>query len=463
MKNTQELDTLIHRSETVFNSWKNVPGPERGKLILAFGKVLHEHKRELAEVITNEIGKTINESLGEVQEAIDMCEFASGLSRQLYGLTMPSERKNHRLQELWLPLGVVGIVTAFNFPVAVWAWNFCLAIICGNSVIWKPSQKGEKSCIAASKLWEVTCMQENKLEFDDLNLNYFGGNDEAIQLAAHNKISLLSATGSVEMGKVLAPLVSARLGKSLLELGGNNASIITPNANIDQAIKACTFAAVGTSGQRCTSLRRLFVHTSIIDEVVEKLKYAYSTISIGDPGLDATLMGPLISDQSYAAMQNAIGVAIKQGGTLQCGGLEYNATNYASNIGPLVLPCIITAPGHLQIMMEETFAPILYVVPYDNLLAAIDMVNSVTQGLSNSIFTENILEAEEFLKSAYSGIVNINTSTSGAEIGGAFGGEKDTGGGRESGSDSWKNYMRRVTSTVNYGRDVPLAQGIKFQ
>jgi len=455
------LPTLVMNATYIFNKWKNVPAPDRGQLIKVFGDVLRERKEELSKAITKDMGKTIRESRGEVQEAIDMCDFAVGLSRQLYGLTMPSERPKHRLQETWLPLGVIGVISAFNFPVAVWAWNFCLAIICGNSVIWKPSLKGRQSALTVFDIWTMACDRAGKKEFVSLNQVLFGDKKEAVELAEHKGIALVSATGSVEMGKVIAPLVAQRLGKVLLELGGNNAAIISQHADLDLAIKGCVFAAVGTTGQRCTTLRRLFVHNSIYAKVLEKLTAAYSTIKMGDPHEEDVLLGPIISDTAYEYMMDAMQAAQDEGATLWHGGGCYNNID-GSIFGPYVYPAIITANGHLEIMKKETFAPILYMIPYTKLQDAIDMVNCVEQGLSNSIFTNDMNETEQFLEQAYSGIVNVNAGTSGAEIGGAFGGEKDTGGGRESGSDSWKNYMRRVTTTINYSGEMPLAQGIKF-
>ena len=456
-----DINSLVRRANEMFNKWKNVPAPERGELIRIFGHELRSRKEELSRIITTDMGKTIRESRGEVQEAIDMCDFAVGLSRQLYGNTMPSERPKHRLQETWLPLGVVGVISAFNFPVAVWAWNFCLAIICGNAVIWKPSTKGNRSTYFLQRIFKDACEKAGKSEFVDLNQLYYGDKEEAIALAKHKGIALISATGSVEMGKVIAPIVAQRLGKILLELGGNNAAIISQHADLDLAIKGCVFAAVGTTGQRCTTLRRLFVHNSIYAKVLEKLTAAYHTIKIGDPQKEEVLLGPIISDSAYKHMASALRAAQAEGATLWHGGGCYNNPN-GNTFGPYVYPAIVTANAHLEIMKKETFAPILYMIPYAKLQDAIDMVNCVEQGLSNSIFTNDMNEAEQFLEQAYSGIVNVNAGTSGAEIGGAFGGEKDTGGGRESGSDSWKSYMRRVTSTINYSGEMPLAQGIKF-
>jgi len=456
------LPALVMGAKLAFNKWKNVPAPERGQLIKVFGDVLRERKEELSKAITKDMGKTIRESRGEVQEAIDMCDFAVGLSRQLYGLTMPSERPKHRLQETWLPLGIVGVISAFNFPVAVWAWNFCLAIVCGNSVIWKPSEKGRRSAMISFDIWAEACERAGKKEFVSLNQVCFGGKEEAVEVARHKDIALISATGSVEMGKIISPIVAQRLGKVLLELGGNNAAIISQHADLDLAIKGCVFAAVGTTGQRCTTLRRLFVHHTVYAEVVDKLTSAYKTIRMGNPSDEDVLLGPIISKEAYEKMIGAMLEAGNEGATVWYGGGFYNADE-ADKYGPYVYPAIVTVDKHIEIMKEETFAPILYVVPYTELQEAIDMVNCVEQGLSNSIFTNNMNEAEQFLEQAYSGIVNVNVGTSGAEIGGAFGGEKDTGGGRESGSDSWKSYMRRVTTTINYSGEMPLAQGIKFE
>jgi len=381
-----------------------------------------------------------------------MCDFATGLSRQLYGLTMPSERPNHRLQEIWQPLGVVGCVTAFNFPVAVFGWNFCLAAVCGNSIIWKPSPHAEGCADLVKKIWD-----EVADEHKDLVLIKKGGNEAAIELAEDEGIALFSATGSCDMGKALAPKVAKRLGRSLLELGGNNAAIVCKSADIDLTIKGITFSAAGTTGQRCTTLRRLFVHQDIYNEVIEKLKISFSNLKIGDPMDRNSQVGPLISEQSFENMKKKID-------SCKSKNLDVFGGERLEMDGVYVTPALVEVKEHIEEMNDETFAPILYVMPFTDLKDAINLQNSVRQGLSSSIFTNDVRESEIFLSAEGSdcGIANVNIGTSGAEIGGAFGGEKDTGGGRESGSDSWKAYMRRTTATVNYGNELPLAQGVEF-
>ena len=447
------MSKLTEQSKKAFLHWRTLPAPQRGEYIRKFGEALRERKTEVAEQITAEAKKIISEGEGEVQEVIDMCDFATGLSRQLYGLTMPSERPNHRLQEIWQPLGVVGCVTAFNFPVAVFGWNFCLAAVCGNSIIWKPSPHSEGCAKLVKEIWDSVA-EDHK----DLVLIKNGANEAASDLAEDEGISLFSATGSCEMGRALAPIVAKRLGRSLLELGGNNAAIVCPSADLDLTIKAITFSAAGTTGQRCTTLRRLFVHKDIYKEVVDKLKTSFDGLKIGNPMDREVQVGPLISEDSLQQMQQKLdscrnkSLEVFGGGKLDIDG------------GVYVRPAIVEVTEHIQEMNEETFAPILYVMPFDNLKEAIDLQNSVKQGLSSSIFTNDVRESELFLSAEGSdcGIANVNIGTSGAEIGGAFGGEKDTGGGRESGSDSWKAYMRRTTATVNYGDNLPLAQGVEF-
>ncbi len=382
-----------------------------------------------------------------------MCDFATGLSRQLYGLTMPSERLNHRLQEIWQPLGVVACVTAFNFPVAVFGWNFCLAAVCGNSIIWKPSPHTEGCADLTKEIWDSVA-EDHK----DLILIVKGGNESANDLAQNEKISLFSATGSCEMGRCLAPVVATRLGRSLLELGGNNAAIVCPSADMDLAVKAITFSAAGTAGQRCTTLRRLFIHQSIYNELIKKLIISFDNLIIGDPFDPSSQVGPLLNEQSYVNMQNRL-ESCRSSAIRIHGGERLDIDN-----GFYVKPAIVEMKTHTNDMNTETFAPILYVMPYQHLSQAIDLQNSVQQGLSSSIFTNNLKESELFLgpEGSDCGIANVNIGTSGAEIGGAFGGEKDTGGGRESGSDAWKSYMRRMTATLNYGSDLPLAQGVEF-
>ena len=430
-----------------------MPAPVRGEYIRRFGEALRTRKAELAEKITIEAKKIISESQGEVQEVIDMCDFATGLSRQLYGLTMPSERLNHRLQEIWQPLGVVACVTAFNFPVAVFGWNFCLAAVCGNSIIWKPSPHTEGCADLTKEIWDSVA-EDHK----DLILIVKGGNESANDLAQNEKISLFSATGSCEMGRCLAPVVATRLGRSLLELGGNNAAIVCPSADMDLAVKAITFSAAGTAGQRCTTLRRLFIHQSIYNELIKKLIISFDNLIIGDPFDPSSQVGPLLNEQSYVNMQNRL-ESCRSSAIRIHGGERLDIDN-----GFYVKPAIVEMKTHTNDMNTETFAPILYVMPYQHLSQAIDLQNSVQQGLSSSIFTNNLKESELFLgpEGSDCGIANVNIGTSGAEIGGAFGGEKDTGGGRESGSDAWKSYMRRMTATLNYGSDLPLAQGVEF-
>ena len=448
-------DELVNLSKEAQKKWRLIPAPKRGEIIREFGNELRNQKANLAKVITKEARKIVSEAEGEVQEAIDMCDFATGLSRQLYGLTMPSERHDHRLQELWQPLGVVGCITAFNFPMAVFAWNFCLASVCGNSIIWKPSPHATGCADAIKKIWDKVADEHKELV---LILN--GGNEQAIALCKDTNIPLISATGSTQMGKELAPLVSARLGRTLLELGGNNAAIICPTADLDLTVKGVTFSAAGTTGQRCTTLRRAFVHEDIYEEFMEKLFAYYATLKIGDPSDKSSQLGPLISEKSFDDMQKVL-KSLKEKNTKIHGGQRLEVGDPSEFY---VMPAIVEVSKIEDEMLAETFAPILYVKKFSDLKDAIHMQNNVKQGLSSSIFTNDIRESELFLSSEGSdcGIANVNIGTSGAEIGGAFGGEKDTGGGRESGSDSWKTYMRRVTATVNYGSDLPLAQGVEF-
>jgi len=453
--NINEYEVLINKSKEISLKWRSLPAPQRGELIRLFGEELRLQKEPLAQTITKEARKISTESLGEVQEAIDMCDFAVGLSRQLYGLTMPSERPNHRLQELWHPLGVVGCITAFNFPMAVFAWNFCLAAVCGNSIIWKPSPHANECAKGIKKAWEKVSG-----DFADLVLILEGGNEEAVSLCKDNRVALVSATGSTQMGKELAPMVSARLGKLLLELGGNNAAIVCPSADLDLTIKGIAFSACGTTGQRCTSLRRLFVHEDIYDDCVKRLRDCFDDLIIGCPSKEGSQIGPLISEDSYNIMQEILG-SLKSKEVDVIGGERINIEDPKEFY---VKPALVLLDNIEEEMLKETFAPILYVKKYKDLKDAIFMQNNVSQGLSSSIFTNDMRESELFLSESGSdcGIANVNIGTSGAEIGGAFGGEKDTGGGRESGSDAWKNYMRRVTATINYGDELPLAQGVEF-
>jgi aldehyde dehydrogenase (NAD+) len=448
-------DELVNASKEAQKKWRLIPAPKRGEIIREFGNELRNQKADLASVITKEARKIVSEAEGEVQEAIDMCDFATGLSRQLYGLTMPSERSDHRLQELWQPLGVVGCITAFNFPMAVFAWNFCLASVCGNSIIWKPSPHVTGCADAIKKIWDKVAGDHKELV---LILN--GGNEEAVALCKDSNIPLISATGSTQMGKELAPLVSARLGRTLLELGGNNAAIICPTADLDLTVKGVTFSAAGTTGQRCTTLRRAFVHEDIYEEFMQKLHAYYATLKVGEPSDTASQLGPLISEKSFNDMQNVL-TSLKEKNVKIHGGQRLEVADPKEFY---VMPAIVEVNKVEDEMLAETFAPILYVKKFTELKDAIRMQNNVKQGLSSSIFTNDVRESELFLSSEGSdcGIANVNIGTSGAEIGGAFGGEKDTGGGRESGSDSWKAYMRRVTATVNYGSELPLAQGVEF-
>lgn len=452
----KNYEQMMVRAGEGFKRWREVPAPMRGEIIREVGIALRKHKKDLGLLITLETGKILSEGLGEVQEMIDMCDFATGLSRQLHGLTIASERQEHRLFEQWHPLGVVGIISAFNFPAAVWAWNAILAAICGDTSVWKPSNHSPITSIAVINI--VASVMKSNGYGDVFSLCISEGHLAGEWLAQDKRVPLVSATGSCEMGRVVGAKVSQRLGRSLLELGGNNAAIIAPSANLDLALRGVLFAAVGTAGQRCTTLRRLFVHDSIENMFMEKLCNAYGSIKIGNPWEEGVLMGPLISEPAVEKMMLAIEEAKKQGGKVLAGG------NRIPGSGNFVEPTIILAGPEMPIMGQETFAPILYVMPYHNLKDAIQFNNDVPQGLSSAIFTDSLREAEQFLSARGSdcGIANVNIGTSGAEIGGAFGGEKDTGGGRESGSDCWKSYMRRQTCTINGGDQLPLAQGIQF-
>ena len=449
---------MINKSVEAQKQWRDIPAPARGDLIRHFGNNLRKNLVSVGKGVTKESKKILVEGIEEVQEVIDMCDFAVGLSRQLYGKTMPSERPNHRLQELWNPLGVVGVITAFNFPVAPWGWNFCLAIVCGNSVVWKPSPKTMKVSFLCKKIWDDTVVEFGATNNLDLLQIVDGDEYPAKWMAQDDRIKLLSATGSTQMGKELAPLVGARLGKGLYELGGNNAMVVSEHANLELASRAIVFSAVGTCGQRCTTLRRLIVHRSKYDELMEKLKKSYASLPIGDPIKRENLVGPLINQEALDRMQNVLNECKEQGYTIHGG-------EPLTDLGEgFVKPAIVEVPEQCDIVRTETFAPILYAMKYTDIDEAIAIQNDVPQGLSSCIFTDNVQEAERFISSVGSdcGIVNINIGPSGAEIGGAFGGEKDTGGGRESGSDAWKQYMRRSTVTTNYGKDLPLAQGIVF-
>lgn len=460
---TAHATTVIEDAQQAFLAWREVPGPVRGELVRLLGEVLREHRDALGALVTQEAGKILSEGLGEVQEMIDICDFAVGLSRQLHGLTIASERPGHRMMETWHPLGVCGVITAFNFPVAVWAWNAALALICGNAVVWKPSEKTPVTALAVHALFakavERFSAQRPNLVPAKLCQILIGGADLGETLSRSPLVPLVSATGSVRMGRKVATVVAERLGRSLLELGGNNAMIVAPSADLSLALRAITFSAVGTAGQRCTSLRRLFVHSSIHDQVVAQIKRIYASVKVGDPLQGDTLVGPLIDRAAYDAMQAALQQARQQGGEVTGGErVEVMGESW------YVRPALVTMPGQTAIMHHETFAPILYIVKYDDLNQAIALNNAVPQGLSSAIFTNDMREAELFVSAVGSdcGLANVNIGTSGAEIGGAFGGEKETGGGRESGSDAWKNYMRRATNTINYSKTLPLAQGVKF-
>ena len=457
-----DYEDVVHRAAEAFAYWRQVPAPKRGEIVRQIGNALRQNKKELGELVTLEMGKIRAEGEGEVQEMIDMADFAVGQSRMLYGLTMPSERPGHRLYEQWHPLGPIGVITSFNFPVAVWSWNAMLALIAGDTVIWKPSSKVPLSAIATMNLvWRV--LRENDLPEGICNLVVGSRNAIGEALIRDTRVPLISATGSVAMGRYVGQAVASRLGKTILELGGNNAVIVTPAADLELAIKAVVFGAVGTAGQRCTSTRRVIVHRDIFETFSSGLKNAYQQIKIGNPLQEGILMGPLIDQGAVEHMQAALTQLKAQGGKIIYGGECLSGDGFDS--GAYVTPCICEAGADFQIVKEETFAPILYLIKYRTITEAIAFQNAVPQGLSSSIFTTDLKEAELFLSSAGSdcGLAGVNVGTSGAEIGGAFGGEKDTGGGRESGSDAWKTYMRRQTSTVNWSGQMPLAQGIRFR
>jgi aldehyde dehydrogenase (NAD+) len=496
-----DASAVIDKAHAAFLAWRKVPAPRRGELVRLFGEELRAAKNDLGMLVTLEAGKITSEGLGEVQEMIDICDFAVGLSRQLYGLTLATERGEHRMMETWHPLGVVGVISAFNFPVAVWSWNSALALVCGDSVVWKPSEKTPLTALAVHALFERARAKFNGVPVgtpgtgssgltvgssvtgsSSVNISspasapsaasapangapdglcglLIGGREVGEALVDHQKVPLVSATGSTAMGRQVGPRLAARFARSLLELGGNNAAIVCPSADLDLALRAIAFAAMGTAGQRCTTLRRLFVHESVYDSLIPRLKSAYSSVRVGDPRESGTLVGPLIDEASYTRMQRALDAAKSAGGTIT-GGERVSA----ASAGAYVRPALVEMPRQSDIVREETFAPILYVIRYRDFEDAVRMQNDVPQGLSSSIFTRDLREAERFVSSEGSdcGIANVNIGPSGAEIGGAFGGEKETGGGREAGSDSWKAYMRRATNTINYGTTLPLAQGVKF-
>jgi aldehyde dehydrogenase (NAD+) len=453
-----QFEAIVATANNAFAEWRNWPAPKRGEIVRQVGNALREQKDALGKLVSYEMGKSLQEGLGEVQEMIDICDFAVGLSRQLYGLTMHSERPLHRMYEQWHPLGIVGIISAFNFPVAVWSWNSALAWVCGNVTIWKPSEKTPLCSIAVQHI-VAKVFTENKVP-EGVNCLVQGGKEIGEWLSQHTQIPLVSATGSTRMGKEVNKAVAARLGKTILELGGNNAIIISEHADIDMALVGCVFGAVGTAGQRCTTTRRLIIHTSIYESVKQKLVHAYGQLKIGNPLDSSNHVGPLIDTDAVNNYLQAIEQAKIQGATFIVeGGVIGNKDSSC-----YVQPCIAEANNNMSIVQHETFAPILYIMPYNTVEEAIAMQNNVPQGLSSSIMTLNMREAELFLSANGSdcGIANVNIGTSGAEIGGAFGGEKETGGGRESGSDAWKAYMRRQTNTINYGKTLPLAQGIQF-
>jgi aldehyde dehydrogenase (NAD+) len=455
-----DVDAMVARARGAFLAWRTVPAPHRGELVRRYGQVVREHKETLSRLLTIENGKILTEARGEVQEVIDICEYAVGLSRQLFGLTIASERAEHRLTEYWHPLGVVGLISAFNFPAAVWAWGTTVALVCGDSAIWKPSEKTPLTALAFAGLLQKVAAE---YEFAPQHLVQvaIGAAECGGALADHHDVAIVSATGSVSMGRDVGVRVQRRFGRSILELGGNNAAIITPSADTSLALRGTIFAATGTCGQRCTTLRRLIVHQDIRDAFVKRLIGAIGTLRIGSPLNDLTHVGPLIDKAAFDGMQRALEQARREGGTVHGGErIEIEGAPEAY----YVRPAIVEMPAQTDIVREETFAPILYVMSYSTLDEAIALQNGVSQGLSSCIFTRDLLEAETFQSAVGSdcGIVNVNIGTSGAEIGGAFGGEKVTGGGRVSGSDSWKNYMRRATATVNYSTSLPLAQGVKF-
>jgi aldehyde dehydrogenase (NAD+) len=462
-----EVQSSIAQAAEAFAVWRDVPAPKRGELIRVFGETLRTGKEALAQLVTIECGKILAEARGEVQEMIDMCDFAVGLSRQLYGLTLASERPAHTMQETWLPLGPIGVITAFNFPVAVWSWNAAVALVCGDPVVWKPSEKTPLTALACQAIFAKACGQYARTTGQTVPKGLLhvllGGASIGEALVTDRRLPLISATGSCRMGRSIAPKIAERLGRSLLELGGNNAVVVSDKADLDVALPAILFGAVGTCGQRCTTIRRVIAQVGIYDTVCERLKAAYRSLAthkIGNPLDSETLVGPLINKAAFEAMQHALAAARQQGGTVFFGE-RLLATTYPQAY--YVTPALVQLPAQVEIVHTETFAPILYIMPYTTLDEAIAMHNAVPQGLSSAIFTTDLRQAEYFKQRSDCGLVNVNIGTSGAEIGGAFGGEKDTGGGREAGSDAWKSYMRRQTSTTYYGTATPvLAQGIRF-
>ncbi len=458
-----EAAAAIEAAHRAFLDWRLVPAPQRGELVRLLGEELRAAKADLGRLVSIEAGKITSEGLGEVQEMIDICDFAVGLSRQLYGLTIATERPAHRMMETWHPAGVVGVISAFNFPVAVWSWNAALALVCGDAVVWKPSEKTSLTALACEAILTRAIERFRVAGHScpkDLSRVLIGGRDLGELLVDHPKVPVISATGSTRMGRAVGPRVAARFGRSILELGGNNAAIVAPTANLELTLRGVAFAAMGTAGQRCTTLRRLFVHDSIHAQLVDRLKAAYASVPVGSPLASGTLVGPLIDKAAFDGMQAALAAARAAGGTVTGGDRQAGS-------GPdafYVRPALVEMPAQTGPVPEETFAPILYVMRYSDFAEALAAQNDVPQGLSSSCFTNDLREAEQFVSVAGSdcGIANVNIGPSGAEIGGAFGGEKETGGGRESGSDAWKGYMRRATNTINFGHTLPLAQGVKF-
>ncbi|WP_066912149.1 L-piperidine-6-carboxylate dehydrogenase [Millisia brevis] len=459
---TTDVDAVIARAQQAFTTWRSVPAPVRGAVVRELGELLREHKADLGELVSIEAGKIRSEGLGEVQEMIDICDFGVGLSRQLYGLTIATERPGHRMMEQWHPLGPIAVITAFNFPVAVWSWNTVLALVSGDTVVWKPSEKTPLTGLAVQAIMEEAARRAGA----DPAIAQLVIGDRAVgeALVDDTRIALVSATGSTRMGAQVAPRVAARFGRVLLELGGNNAAIVAPSADIDLTVRGLVFSAAGTAGQRCTSLRRVIAHESIADELVERLAKAYASLPIGSPLEADTLVGPLIDQQAYNGFTAALSAAAEQGGSIVAGGDRVAVGGDSGDDAYYVHPTIVRMPEQSAVVRSETFAPILYVLTYSDFDEAIALNNDVPQGLSSSVFTTDLREAERFLSASGSdcGIANVNIGPSGAEIGGAFGGEKETGGGRESGSDAWRGYMRRTTNTVNYSSELPLAQGVQF-
>ena len=461
---TEEAEAVIGRAEAAFRVWRLVPAPKRGELVRLFAEELRANKPALGRLVTIEAGKIVSEGLGEVQEMIDICDFAVGQSRQLYGLTIATERPGHRMMETWHPIGPVGIITAFNFPIAVWSWNAALALVCGNSIVWKPSEKTPLAALAVAALFERALGRYRAAggSAPDGLLELINGTRHIGEILVDDpRVPVVSATGSTAMGRVVGPKLAKRFARAILELGGNNAAIVCPSADLDLSLRAIAFSAIGTAGQRCTTLRRLFVHDSIYDTLVTRLRRAYGSVTVGDPSDPETLVGPLIDGDAHARMQKALDAAREAGGTIT-GGNRISLRGYEG--GFYVAPALVEMPSQSGPVLEETFAPILYVMRYTKFETAVKLNNAVPQGLSSSIFTSDLREAEAFVSDIGSdcGLANVNIGPSGAEIGGAFGGEKETGGGREAGSDAWKAYMRRATNTVNYSRSLPLAQGVRF-